>query len=237
MPSLNTPTHPSRPTVFRGGLDGLRCLAVGLALGLGLAGCGYQSTLAGARHSSPERSEDTQEPATRLAVLALRNDAPEPWLDRIVNDAMRREMGRRGGIDLVDDLNDASLVLRGRIRPLDIRSQSFSTFVAALEYAVTIQLDLEIVRPGGSVVRLDSVMLTETDTYLASADIEVTRTNRLEALRRLSDVLASRVADSVELIERPIDESPDSEAAVEDENPGEVQPGPPSGSVEGEVSS
>jgi hypothetical protein len=47
-------------------------------------------------------------------------------------------------------------------------------------------------------------MLSETDVYLASGDIEVTRTNRLELLRHLSDLLAARVADSLEVIRRPL---------------------------------
>jgi hypothetical protein len=51
---------------------------------------------------------------------------------------------------------------------------------------------------------LDPRTLSETELYLASADVEITRTNRLEALRHLSDVLASRVADTLELMEAPI---------------------------------
>lgn len=117
---------------------------------------------------------------------------------------MRREMGARAGFALVADPERAELVVRGRIRPLEIQSKSFSSFVAALEYAVTLTLDMEVVRASGDVVRLDGTMLRESDVYLASADVEITRTNRLEALRRLSDLLASRVADAVELLDRPI---------------------------------
>jgi hypothetical protein len=137
--------------------------------------------------------------------MAIRNDSPEPWLDRILTDALRREMGARGGLRLVNDPANAELVLRGRVRPLNIRSQSFSSFAAALEYSVTLALDMEVVRVSGDIVRLDSAMLSETDVYLASADIEVTRTHKLEALRRLSDILASRIADTLELMERPIE--------------------------------
>jgi hypothetical protein len=104
----------------------------------------------------------------------------------------------------VNDPKHADLVLRGRIRPLEVRSKSFSRFVAALEFELTLRLDLEVVLKSGDIVRLDSRMLSESDVYLASPDVEVTRTNRLEVLRRLSDVLASRVADSIETIERPI---------------------------------
>lgn len=137
--------------------------------------------------------------------MGLRNDSPVPWLDRIMTDALRREMDARGEVVLVNDPNDAELVLRGRVLPLLVRSRSFSSFVAALEYAVTLSLDLEVVLGTGDIVRLDPTLLSETEVYLASADIETTRTHQLEALRRLSDLLASRIADSIELIERPMD--------------------------------
>jgi len=166
-----------------------------------------QSPASGA-DASTDASGATR-PATRIAVLALTNDSPEPWLDRILTDAMRRELGTRGGFDFVNDPNRADLLVRGRIRGVDTVSKSFSRFVSALEYGVTLQLDLEVVLAAGDVVRLDPAMLSESDVYLASADIEVTRSNRLEVLRHLSDLLASRVADSIELIESPIPDSVD----------------------------
>jgi outer membrane lipopolysaccharide assembly protein LptE/RlpB len=170
-----------------------------------LVACGYHSTLGpdtggggAAGGSGSERSS--------ITVVALRSDSPEPWLDRIVTDALRREFGGRARLRLADDAENADLQIRGRIRPLDIASRSFSSFVAALEYSLTLELDLEVRLANGDVIQLDPTMLSETESYLASPDIEVTRTNRLEALRRMSDQLASRVADSIELIDRPIPE-------------------------------
>jgi len=182
-------------------------------------GCGYQSQLAGARARAEPREESVQSASTsegesastRISVLALRNDSPEPWLDRIVTDALRREFDVRGLFDFVNDPRGADVVLRGRIGQLGTLSKSFSRFVAAVEYGLTLRLDLEAVLSSGDIVRLDSGMLSESDVYLASPDIEVTRTNRLEVLRRLSDVLASRVSDSVELLARPIRQAGDGE--------------------------
>ena len=165
--------------------------------------CGYRSAL------GPAPAQGTDAPArsgvrASVALLSLRSDSPEPWLDRIVMDAFRREMGQRARLRFVDEPAGADLKIRGRILPLDVSSRSFSSFVAALEYSLTLELDLEIELASGDRIQLDSSVLTETESYLASPDIEVTRTNRLEALRRMSDLLASRVADSIELIERPI---------------------------------
>ena len=177
---------------------------------LSLSGCGYRPLALSARNSSDGlASPGALGAPTRLAVMAIRNDSPEPWLDRILTDALRREMLMRGALTLVNDPADADLVLRGRARPLRTRANSFSSFAAALEYSVTLGLDLEVVRASGDVVRLDSAMLSETEIYLASADIEVTRTHRLEALRRLADIMASRIADTIELMERPIEVSGD----------------------------
>ena len=64
-------------------------------------------------------------------------------------------------------------------------------------------LELEVLRRQGDVIRLPARALSENDVYLASPDVEVTRTNRLEALRHLSDVLATRVADRLEWMSRP----------------------------------
>lgn len=181
-----------------------RCPAPLLALLVAtLFACGYRSTL-GPLPLEASSGRPVARSRSHVSVVALRSDSPEPWLDRIVTDALRREVGGRARLALTDDPGEAEMTVRGRIRDLDINSRSFSSFVAALEYSLTLALDLEIVLASGDVVQLDPVMLSETDSYLASPDIEVTRTNRLEALRRISDLLAARVADAIELIERPI---------------------------------
>lgn len=186
------------------------------ALAASSTGCGYHSTLGpreplpAATNASTDASANTSTrprpiaERARISITALRSDSPEPWLDRIVTDALRRELGTRATLRLVDDPDDAAMAVHGRIRPLDVTSRSFSSFVAALEYSLTLALDLDVQLENGTVVKLDPAMLSETDSYLASPDIEVTRTNRLEALRRISDLLAARVADSLELIDRPM---------------------------------
>jgi len=162
-----------------------------------LAACGYQSMMA--IPDSPEGAAG-EGAATRIALVALRNDSPEPWLDRIVSDALRREFGLRGRFELIADPEQADYVLRGRILPIGLRSNSFSTFVVAIEYKLTLELQLELLRAKGDVIRLPARGLRESEVYLASQDVEVARSNRLEALRHLSDILATRVADSVEWI-------------------------------------
>lgn len=189
----------------------VRLLSISLVAAI--AACGYHSTLgpppaapAAARGEGGDLGHGlASRERARVAVVALRSDSPEPWLDRIVTDALRREVGGRARLSLTEEPANAALQLRGRIRPLDINSRSFSSFVAALEYSLTLALDLEVRLSNGDVVKLDPAMLSETDSYLASPDIEVTRTNRLEALRRMSDLLATRVADAIELLDQPLE--------------------------------
>ena len=121
------------------------------------SGCGYRNMLSAA---TPAESEAEGPGRVRVAVIALRNDSPEPWLDRILTDAMRREIDARGDFGFVNDPHRADLVIRGRIRPLEVVSKSFSRFVAALEYSLTLRLDLEVVRAKGDIVRLDPSMLS-----------------------------------------------------------------------------
>jgi hypothetical protein len=69
--------------------------------------------------------------------------------------------------------------------------------VLALEYELTLRVELHATRADGSAVDVDSRALNETERYLASADVEAQRKNRDEALRRAASVVASRVYDAL----------------------------------------
>jgi hypothetical protein len=131
----------------------------------------------------------------RIALPTLDNQSSEPGLELLVSDALRREVLRRGAFDVVPRAADADWVLAGSVRPLEIRAQTVSSVVLALEYSVTLSLDLRLRPSDGKVVRLPVSALSESEIYLASADIEALRKNRLEALRRVSQLLAGRVHD------------------------------------------
>ncbi len=73
----------------------------------------------------------------------------------------------------------------------------------ALEWEITLRLSLHTVRPDGSIVRIDEKSMQDTERYLASADIEATRKNRDEAMRRMAAVLAARVHDMLYEVASP----------------------------------
>ena len=131
----------------------------------------------------------------RIALPTLHNESSEPGLELLVSDALRREVLRRGAFDVVSRAADADWVLIGSVRPLEVRAQTLSSVVLALEYSVRLSLDLRLRPSKGKVVRLPVSALSESEIYLASADIEAVRKNRLEALLRVSQLLAGRVHD------------------------------------------
>ena len=160
---------------------------VSVALGLVLVGCGYSVVRYGSGLGD----------ARRVAIHGLTNDSFEPGVEALVSDALAREFAQRGALRLVDDPAAADLVIGGSVKSVEIRGRSFSSILFALEYEVRMQLGLSVKRRDGSEVPIDPNALVESERYLASSDVEVTRTNRQEALRRLAGVLAGRVHDAL----------------------------------------
>jgi len=156
-------------------------------------GCGYTIDRA-----PPAVSPD----APRFAIRTLRNDSFEPGVERLVTQALRRQWMDRARFRLVDDPSAAQWVLTGRVLPLATRPRTLSSVVLALEYSVTVQIELGLEGRSpsggaGKVQKLPAGLLRETEVYFASADLEATRKNRQEALRLIADLIAQRVADVV----------------------------------------
>ena len=156
-----------------------------LAWMLAGSGCGYQFV----------RYRDALGDARRVAILGLENQSFEPGLDSLVADALHREFMQRGALQVVSDPETADLIVKGSVERLQTRRQSFSSIEFVLESEVTMRLDLEVERRDGSSVPISQRVLVGTEIYLASADVEVSRTNREEALRRLAGTLAGRFHD------------------------------------------
>jgi outer membrane lipopolysaccharide assembly protein LptE/RlpB len=163
----------------------LRGVAWSLGVGvLALAGCGYALAGSGVAAGS-------------FAIQTPRNDSFQPGVEYVVADALRREWLRRSGAALVEDPARADVVVTGRVLPLETRAQSLSSAILAREPEITLTLELQAMRRDGSALSLSPGPLSESERYLASADVEAQRKNRDEALRRLADVLATRFFDDV----------------------------------------
>lgn len=157
-------------------------MAIAIAPMLG-HGCGYAFV----------RSGGSLGDVRSVAIATPSNETVEPGAEYIVADALRREFLRRGTVRVVEDPSLADLSLSSHVRGLFSRASSVDSVVLAIEYELTLELDLEARRRGGSDLPLDRGALRESERYVASADVEVTRKNREEALRRLASVIAGRV--------------------------------------------
>ncbi len=148
--------------------------------------CGYQAV----------RYSETFGETNRIAVHGFRNDTFEAGVDSVVTDAIASEVMRRGALRLVEDASLADWVLTGVVEQVETRNRSFSSVAFSLEYEVELRLAVSVAHRDGTALQLDRGSLRETERYLASADLEVTRTNREEAIRRLATILAGRIHDA-----------------------------------------
>lgn len=131
----------------------------------------------------------------RVAVVTPENASGEGGVELVVADALRREVLRRADAELVEDRAHADWVVTGRVLPLKVTATSFSSVVLALEYELTLTLDLRARDAGGAEVAPGARVLRDSERYLASADVEAQRKNRQEALHRVSRLLATRFLD------------------------------------------
>jgi len=135
--------------------------------------------------------------AHTVAIEPVSNHSYDPGVEALVNDALLREFQRRGSVRVVKDPGHADVVLYGSLQPLITRARSFSSVAYALEYEVSVSVSLFARRSSGSVIHFGPGVLQASEIYLASADIEVMRKNREEAIRRVCAVLAERVHDAL----------------------------------------
>ena len=162
-------------------------LLIALAASVVASSCGYQRV----------RYDRGPEGAGRVAVETFVNQTNEPGVELVVSEAMRREFLRNDALTLVSDPAEADLVVRGQVLVVHTRAESLSTVILALEYELTLVLDVAIETRTGDRIEIDPSVLTASDLYLASADLEAGRKNRQEVIHRISQLLAERLHDSL----------------------------------------
>lgn len=145
----------------------------------------------------PVRYEGALADTRTIAIVPLTNETYEAGTESVVTDAFIREFERSGFLRVVTDQDIADIVVEGAVDEMLILPRSFSSIQFALEFSLTLRLDLDVERRDGTEVPFDRRALSFTELYFASADVEVTRKNKLEALRRVSQVIASRFHDAL----------------------------------------
>jgi len=156
-------------------------LSLILVIALLFAGCGYHLA-----------AGDLREVGT-IAIVSPRNETGEPGLDRIVADALRRELLRRSGARIAENPEKADVVVRGKIVGVQTVARGLSSVVLVLEYETQVTLELEAKR--GDQVVVAPTRFEDSERHLASGDVEAQRKNRVEALRRIASLIAARFLD------------------------------------------
>lgn len=133
--------------------------------------------------------------ARTLAIHTPSNESMEPGLEQVMAEALRREALRRGGLRLVG--SGADLVLDGAVLPLAVEQTSVSSVLLALEYRVSMSVQLRALGRDGTPLLSEPILVSESDRYLANPDVEILRKSRAELLRRLSSLLAERCFDAL----------------------------------------
>lgn len=153
-----------------------------------VSGCGYSFVDERAVFGPGVRS---------IEIRAFENRSAQPGYEQVIADALSEEFARRGALEPVYAGGHGELLLDGRIEEVRVRPRSFSSVALAVEDTVELRVAVEVRRSGdGSLVwKRDDLRLSEL--FLSSPDPNVQVSNREQALRRLSALLAERIHDEL----------------------------------------
>ncbi len=152
-------------------------------------GCGYR-VLDGREVFGPE--------VTQIEITMFENESVEPAFELMVGDAVAETFELRGPLVPVwgTPASRSDLVLRGVIRSVSVEPSAFSSAGFARENRIEVRLESDVRHVGsGEVVWHERIVLSEL--FLSSPEVQVNETNKEQALRRLSSLLAERIYDGL----------------------------------------
>ena len=136
-----------------------------------------------------------------IDVMTFQNDTLEPGIELMLGSALRSEFARPGRFRSVGKSASPDYTLMGSVKSVSTSSRTLTTQIRAIEFTVVVRIDPVLVRNAdGQKLRLDRLSRSADEVYLASFDLEISRKNREEALRRIAAVLADRIYDDVEVL-------------------------------------
>ncbi|HVR43118.1 MAG TPA: LptE family protein, partial [Thermoanaerobaculia bacterium] len=136
-----------------------RLLPAALLLAALLSGCGY--ALVGRANMLPEGVRTIQIPA-------FSNRTTRVELEQRVTQAIADEMVSRGGLQLVDDPDEAHLILRGVIQSFGVNPVSFNEEGRATRYQALVTAGIELLDH-----RNEDAVLWKNDQYVFRETYEV----------------------------------------------------------------
>jgi hypothetical protein len=136
-----------------------------------LAGCGYH--FAGEQRGLPEDIRS-------LSVASVVNDSQEYGLEKTLAFAFEREIHERGHFRLVDDGTGGDAVLTGIIRDVRAQPVAYDANDQAIQYQLTLVLDLTLTRHSDGQVLWHVRGLRELDEYSVTSNVVVTSSSTFQ---------------------------------------------------------
>lgn len=136
-----------------------------VGLGLTLAGCGYG--FQGTGNALPKD-------IVTVAVPIFRNDSDFEGIELDFTEALIQQFVRGRQIRVVDDVADASAVVKGLVRRVRLRAVSFSETDQALEAQMIVVLALALERTSDGKVLWSDTGISDREEFAVTADAVVT---------------------------------------------------------------
>jgi outer membrane lipopolysaccharide assembly protein LptE/RlpB len=136
-----------------------------------LTGCGYH--VAGEQRGLPEDIHS-------ISVGSLVNHSREYGLEKTLAFAFEREIHERAHFRMVDDPAGGDAVLTGTIRDVRVQPVAFDANDQAVQYAMTVILDLTLTRHSDGQVLWHVRNLREIDEYSVNSAYVVSSTSKFQ---------------------------------------------------------
>ncbi len=161
-----------------------------LAVLAGIQGCGYRL------HTAGERFDD---PSVRIDIPPFGNYSTIPDAGAWIAGRLREEI-RRGGYRGAFGKEGAGYLVDGKVRELLEEAFSHGTDRFALEYRMTLVVDIRVVEAVKGRVLWKETGIRETASFFAGADAQYTESNRRAAFEEASRRMAERLSRTLRVI-------------------------------------
>ncbi len=165
-----------------------KTIRLALALCLTLWGCGYQMAGRGASQLPPHLKT--------IAIPVFENKSREPTIQRPFTEALRRAFITDGRLRLVNDREEADLVMTGTLTNYSIRAVAFNQLDVAIEYWVFIGAQVKVMDRVNNRTYLKQKLETRWN-YFADDSVISSEASRQEALVQTYRVLSQRLVSLV----------------------------------------
>ncbi|MFN8626348.1 MAG: LPS assembly lipoprotein LptE [Candidatus Binatia bacterium] len=136
-----------------------------------LSGCGYH--FAGEQRGLPDDIHS-------LSVGTVVNHSQEYGLEKTLAFTFEREIHERGHFQMVEDPGGGDAVLTGSIRDVRVRPVAFDANDQAVQYEMTVILELTLTRHSDGQVLWHVHDLRELDEYSVSSSVVVTSSSKFQ---------------------------------------------------------